>query len=343
MALLSSLRHNLVSFQRGLNAQTCRRLAGAALIIQILGALVASSTHLMLYGDGAYFVYSLSVGEPWLLKWATIPARATVYTITVIPTEWIGRWLDLSPLRIADLNGFIFYFVPALQFAAACTLVWRHNPQFLIFPTAQYILSTSLGFGFPSEILLAPGFLWICLFLILGNNIPSMLFLVSLLGLVFSHELAIPSALIVVWLALQQTWGNDDERREHRLYALVAIASVAIFISYVWVLFIGSLPFFPYAIYIIDPRRLVANPTLWLMMCSITVAIVYFVRLESWGFGRLTWGAAIIAAAATPSLLEFVVPAFDFDQGRYASSRTIVGGTFLRQFLCSPGRELRNR
>jgi hypothetical protein len=322
---LSLFGQKLRSLEIGLSGQSCRKLAGAALAVQILGILAAASTHLMLHGDGAYFVFALCVGQPWLLKWAFIAARFTVYITTVVPTEWIGWGLHLSPVAIADLNGFIFYLVPTLLYVGACTLVWRRNPRYLIFPAAQYILSTSLGFGYPSEILLAPGFLWICLFLTLGDRTPNVLFFISLLALIFSHELAIPSALVAILLALQQARANDGDKSEHWRFALVAITSTSILALFVCLrLTAGGEGSDLNAIYVFDPRRIFANPTMWLMIASMVVAIALFRRFASSASGELGWWVAI-PAAAIPMILKFAVPSFDFDQGRYESARTIIG------------------
>ena len=279
----------------------------------------------MLYGDGAYFVFALSVGQPWLLKWTSIAARFTVYITTVVPTEWIGWELHLSPVAVADLNGFIFYLVPTLLYVGACTLVWRRNPRYLIFPATQYILSTSLGFGYPSEILLAPGFLWICLLLTLGDRTPNVLFFISLLALIFSHELAIPSALVAILLALQQARAKDGDESEHWRFALVAITSASILALFVWVrLAGGGKGSDSNAIYVFDPRRLFATPTMWLMISCMVVAFALFRRFASSASRPLGWWVAITVAAIIPIILKFAVPSFDFDQGRY-ESRTIIG------------------
>jgi len=301
-------------------------LAIAALTVQILGALVAPFTHLMLHGDGAYFVYALSVGEPWLLKWRDVATRASIYIITVVPTQWISQGLHLSPLAISDLNGLVFYLIPALQFGAACALVWRRNSRYLIFPTAQYILSTSLGFGFPSEILLAPGFLWICLFLTLDDRDPSILFFASLLGLVFSHELAIPAAFVAIALAIYQARARDYAKAEHWRLIMVAIASASVLILWAWVrLTGGGGGSDSNVIYVFDPRRVFNNVTAWLVIASVLMSITLSVKVASWSSSRTAWCVAIIAAAAFPVLLRLAVPTVDFDQGRYDSARTIVG------------------
>src|SRR5271165_3335429 len=121
----------------------------------------------MLQGDGAFFVYVLCVGHPWFLKWQAIAARASTYVLTVAPSQWAMNVFHLSPMAVASANGFFYYLCPLILFATACALVQNKYSQFIVFPVAQYALSSSMGYGFPSEIALSPGFLWICLFLIL--------------------------------------------------------------------------------------------------------------------------------------------------------------------------------
>jgi len=323
---LLSFGAQLSAIQAGRDMQGCRRLAVAVFVVQALGAVAAALTHLMLHGDGSYFVYTLCVGKPWLLKWAGLADRISVYITTVIPTEWLGQAFHLSPLGIADLNGFIFYMVPALQFLVAMTLVWRSNPQYLLFPISQYILSSSLSFGFPTEILLAPGFLWICLFLTSSGRVPGFAFLISLCGLVFSHELALPSAMVAIFLALQAANFRDHTRSEHWRTLAVSISSASILVLYMYVrLAGGGAGSDSNAIYVFDPRRVLAYPSLWIVIVTTILASFLFARFSSRSNGRAVWTVAIIVAATLPVLLRFTVPAFDFDLGRYDSGRTVIG------------------
>jgi len=323
---LLSFGAQLSAIHAGLDMQDCRTLAVGVLVVQALGAVTAALTHLMLHGDGSYFVYALCVGKPWLLKWAGLANRVSVYITTVIPTEWLGQAFHLSPLGIADLNGFIFYLVPALQFLVAMTLVWRSNPRYLLFPISQYVLSSSLSFGFPTEILLAPGFLWICLFLTSGDRVPGVAFLISLCGLVFSHELALPSAMVAIFLALQAAHFRGHARREHWRMLAVSISSASILALYIYVRFAGGgAGSDSNAIYVFDPRRVLVYPSLWIMIFITIVASFLFARFSSRSNGRAVWIVAVIVAATLPVLLRLTVPAFDFDLGRYDSGRTVIG------------------
>ena len=130
-------------------------------------ALAAALTGLMLNADGAYFVFALGSGDPWLLKWADLPTRISTYLFTVVPTELVLQIWKLTGSEIAGVNALTFYGFQLIQFLIVVALAWPRHAQFLIFPVAQYAFSTLLGLGFPSEALLEPGFFWICAFCLL--------------------------------------------------------------------------------------------------------------------------------------------------------------------------------
>jgi len=62
----------------GGNPPMLKVLAGTILALQLALSAVAAATLVMLHGDGAFFVYAVSVGSPWLLKWRDIADRAAV-------------------------------------------------------------------------------------------------------------------------------------------------------------------------------------------------------------------------------------------------------------------------
>jgi hypothetical protein len=66
--------------------------------------------------------------------------------------------------HITAVSRLRFYGFQWIQHLIVVVLAWPQFPQLLIFSILQYGLSTGLGFGFPSEILLAPGFFLICVF-----------------------------------------------------------------------------------------------------------------------------------------------------------------------------------
>lgn len=289
-------------------------LAVGVLAIQSALALVAAATLLMLHGDGAYFVYALSAGAPWALKWRDIADRASVYAFTVEPTALLAELFDLGPRAIAAWNGFIFYAFPALLFAIACSLVWRKNPKYLIFPIATYVLGSSLGYGFPSELLLAPGFLWIALFLVLNDRI-GVGFLLAMAGLMFSHELAVPSAVIAGCLAVMRV--QQSGRRGHAML----VAGVLVLLAAVLVAVLvrgGAGGSSANTLYVLDPRRVLNCPTLWLVGTVLIGGLVVLRKKPA------LFAVALVMALVSAPLLAKVFPGLNFEQGRYDSARSVL-------------------
>jgi hypothetical protein len=160
-----------------------------------------------------------------------------------------------------------------------------------------------MGFGFPSEILLAPGFLWIALFMIVKNRVLSILFLLSLAGLVFSHELAFPSALVASYLAVRQVWdeGRQSNRISWRTFAALAMIS-SVFACFIYARLTGGGAGSDHtAIHAIDPRRIVNNPTLWVVVVAIA-GVITASRL-SHSLVRNRAGAAAFALGSIAALL----------------------------------------
>jgi hypothetical protein len=315
------------------NPTLMRRFAIGLFALQIALCLSAALTHVMLHGDGAFFVYALSVGEPWALKWQHLSTRVSTYVLTVLPTEWIAQSLHLSPMSIAALNGFIFYLVPAIQFVIACSLVWKSHPRFLIFPIAQYALSSAIGFGYPSEILLSPGFLWMALFLILKQQEFSGLFVLSFLGLLFSHEVAVPSAVLVAYLALMQARERDNRSHNWWRFGILTLFVASAFVALIVVrLNGGGSDSNSNAIYVVDPRRIFNNPTWWFQIAAF-VSILCVYQLKTW---RTNWIASALVAGTVflPWLLASYFTNLNFSQGRYDSVRSIVGLSMFILTLC---------
>ncbi len=318
----------------GEESASLRRLVMAIFAIQLVGCFAAWLTNIMLHGDGAYFVYALSVGEAWMLKWQFIAARAAIYLTTVWPTELGAFLFHLSPLGIGRLNGFIFYLVPALLFAAACALVWRRYPQYLVFPAGQYVSSTALGYGYPSESLLAPGFLWMALFAIVIRRPPSTLFFVAFIGLVFSHEVAMPAAMVAAVLAVQQARQEDRDSRSCWRSMTTLVVVLGVFALLVAVrLSGGGTGSDSNAIYVVDPRRIVNNPSMWVTVLAVIAASAAR-RYLSFFEGRSGALLLIVGAFVVPLILKGVWCSIDFEQGRYDSARSIIGIVMLFLALC---------
>ncbi|HET9394451.1 MAG TPA: hypothetical protein VFO36_00225, partial [Nitrospiraceae bacterium] len=290
----------------------------ALLVAQAILCLGAVLTRVMLHGDGSYFVYAIALGEPWDFKWTEIATRASIYILTVVPSAFVDGVFNLSGDHVAAVNGFTFYGVQWIQYLIVVMLAWRQFPHLLIFPLLQYALSTGLGFGFPSEILLAPGFLWICLFALIRQPVPWLLLCAAFAGLCFSHELSIPSALLVLAFSwLKQRHIEPGQRFGSRLFACTAVAILA-----VW-LFVklngGSRGADSNAIYVFDPRRVLNYPALWLIAITV-LAIGAAARAKFARHRQPLWaiGFACALATALASLL------LDSVQGRYDSARTLI-------------------
>ncbi len=309
------------------NGDLFRSLILAVIALHIAGSIAAVLTNVMLHGDGAYFVFALALEDAWALKWRDISARASIYLFTVLPTYWISQAADLSPLDIAKLNGFIFYAVPALQYAVAAAIVWRSHPEYLVFPVVQYALSTSLGYGFPSEILLAPGFLWIALFLVLTNRVWSVWFAAAFAALVFCHELALPAALITAGLALTKLYEGGGKTIYTPKFVIMSLFLGGAFGTFILIqVFGGAAGSSSNIIYVFDPRRVLNNPSMWLVFALTAATALTVHRIGRPAGPRWVVPVLIIAAALLPLVLQSTATTLDFEQGRYDSTRTVVGG-----------------
>jgi hypothetical protein len=287
----------------------------AAQAVLCFGAVV---TRVMLHGDGSYFAYLIAVGEPWEFKWKELATRASTYVLTVVPTAFISDLFDLSGEHIAAVNGLTFYGVQWIQYLVVVVLAWRQFPRLLVFPILQYGLSTGLAFGFPSEILLAPGFFWICLFALIRKPMPWPLLYVAFAGLFFSHELAMPSALLVLAFTWRRQRQLEPSRRfSSRLFACFAAAVIAIWLAIR--LSGGGGGADSNAIYVFDPRRVLNNPTLWLIATTI-VALGATAHAEFTKHRHVLLGIGLTCFFLTAMASLFL----DFSQGRYDSARTLI-------------------
>lgn len=308
----------------GDQAVFARRASIILLVIEAALCLIAAFSLVMLHGDGAFFVYAIGTGDPWNLKWSLIEARAATYVLTVVPTWIITDTFSLAGRQTAFVNGLIFNVIPVLQFAVVIALAWRRYPGLLIFPLAQYAFATGMGFGFVSEMALAPGFFWICLFLLLRRPLPIVPFALSYAGLVFSHELAIPGALLIAAFAWWQARNEDTAFKRATLLVLAVCAALLVAWLSVRIL-AGGAGSDSNAKYVFDPRRLLNNPTLWLIAISTLAAGVWSWRTNAAADNRSLLLIAGASALAVVSLQYWL----NFADGRYDSARTLMGGAMV--------------
>jgi hypothetical protein len=292
------------------------------LAAQALLCVGAVLSRVMLYGDGSFFVYAIAAGDPWGLIWSSFVTRASIYVLTVVPVAFVSGILDLTGEQIAAVNGLTFYGLQWLQYLVVVWMAWRRFPHLLVFPVAQYGLSLGLGFGFPSEILLSPGFFWICLFSLMYRPVPWILLITAFAGLVFSHEFAFAGVILILAFAwLKYRTSDAAQRLSLPQFATLAAISGAILIVWFFIRMSGGGVGGDYnGIYVFDPRRILNDPTLWLItLAVIALCASPLVKLEpSWrALGAIGFSSVVLTVASS-----FV---FNFAQGRYDSARTLIG------------------
>ena len=295
------------------------RLAVGALIAQALVIGVFLKTNVMLYGDGAWFVFALATGQPWLLKWRSIAARSTVYALTVWPVLQISQWAQLAPMQIAMLNCGVFYGLQLVLTGWGFWLAWKLGPRFVVFPVAQLVWFTLLGWGFPSELLLGPGILWVALFSAARARGVTGLAVLGFVALVFTHELALPAALVAGGFALALEWRRARAGARFWLTGAVMLGAV---VALFWVRgHGGGVGSDSNGIYVFDPRRVLANPVLVPL-----VGGAVFLRWRGGPKGKAAgWRLGMLCGVVLAGVLAVgLLTSLNFDAARYGA-RTLIG------------------
>jgi hypothetical protein len=302
------------------HATFARRASIVLLIVQAAFCIAAASTLVMLHGDGAFFVYAIGTGHPWMVKWGALETRSAIYLLSVVPTQFLAETFQLTGREIAALNGFLFSAIPVAQLAVVLGLAWRRHPGLLIFPVAQYAFATGMGFGFPSEIMLAPGFFWICMFLLLRRPVPVVAFVLSYAGLVFCHELAIPAALVIGGFAWAQ--GRTYHKSLQRGVWIILACCASLVLAWLTVRLLGGGAGADWnAKYVFDPRRVFNNPTLWIIALTGLTIVCWSWRTQAKADAQtllLVAGASLLGTMVLGHWLNFA-------SGRYDSARTLIG------------------
>lgn len=284
------------------------RLAWFLLLLEAIVVAVFVARNVMLYADGGWFVFTLAADNPWILKWESIAARATTYALTVWPVLKLSQWLDLTPTQITAANCLSFYGLQLILTAWSCWLAWRTDRRWLVFPITQTILFTLLGWGFPSELLLGPGILWIILLIAVRSSGPSPLFLLGFVALVFTHEMAVPAALVAGGLALQLRAANQGP--DSHFWLSAAVMALAIF-AVLWVRANGGgAGSEENMIYVFDPRRVLANPVLIPLVAG---AWLLLGRGRNWRISMIVLcglGFIVVLVAGLTTPLNFDAPRY---------------------------------
>ncbi|MBN3767173.1 hypothetical protein [Burkholderia sp. Ac-20365] len=289
-------------------------LAILTICAEIIIVVIFAKENVMLYADGGWFVFALSTGNPWVLKWHYIAARFTTYALTVWPVLKFSQAFSLTPAEIAVVNCVQFYGIQVALTIWAYWLARKVNPRYLVFPVTQTVLFSLQAWGFPSELLLGPGILWVILLLAVRDQGVSALFLTGFAALVFTHELALPTALIAGVFALYLQWRRDNYSARFWLAIILMTATILAF--FVVRMIGGGAGSDANAIYVFDPRRVLLSPLLVPL-----VAGAFLLRFTS----KVKWpvllalsvvGFAIVMAIGLSTPLNFDAP-------RY-SARTLI-------------------
>jgi len=293
----------------------------AVLICQTVLTLSAAYNRTMLFADGAYFNFVIAAGNPWGMHWNYFVSRLTVYLATVLPTAFIYEAFGLSGSDLAKLYSFEFDFVVLIQYVILAIIAWKRFPGLLLFPVIAFSFAVGLGYGFPSEMIIASSFFWICMFSLTFAKVPFMLLSISFVALVFSHELSIFGAILILLYTYTRSrnleWSNTNRRVATAFY-LVGFLAIAVWI---YLKFTGHSPGgASNVIYILDPRRIFNNPTLW-VLALVSLACYIYARYVKPSCTSLD----VLAAAIISGLLTLICGNwFDFLQGRYDSARTLM-------------------
>lgn len=295
------------------------RISYAVIAVQALLCTAAALTLVGLYGDGAWFAFAVADGDPWVLKWSMLASRASAYVTVVLPAELITSMFRLEGTEIAIIYGFLFSFLQLVQFTICVVIARRTFPSLLLFPAANYIFGNAFGFGFMSEALLGPGFFWIGFFLLVTRPASLYWFALCFAGLVFSHELMLPSAIMLA------AFGYHRRRRfTNRHFDTLILPAICVLILTGWAairLSGGGADADQNALTTFDPRRIVNNPTL-LMVAG--VAVLFFLACRIWKL-RFRLVSVLIGAVGLSTLPLLLRPWINFGLGRYDSARTLLG------------------
>lgn len=136
-----------------------RLLIATGLCWSVAFVIIALSSRLELYGDGAMFSYAVAVRDVWAFHWHNISGRTSVYLLTLLPAEILVA-ITGNPWAGIFAYGFLFYVAPLAGLAA--TYVADRSPGRLIFLYAcgSTALLCPLIFGFPTEMWLAHAIFW---------------------------------------------------------------------------------------------------------------------------------------------------------------------------------------
>jgi hypothetical protein len=133
--------------------------------IAIAGGLsvIAWSSALILYADGALFSFVVGVDDAWALVWHVIPARSAAYVLTMLPAE-TALERGLSAPAAMRLYQALFLALPFMGAGACLFVIPRSSCWMMVFPTMSLLALAMLPLGFPTETLVMLAAFWPAIF-----------------------------------------------------------------------------------------------------------------------------------------------------------------------------------
>ncbi|MGB3626936.1 MAG: hypothetical protein WA989_13980 [Henriciella sp.] len=310
---------------KSVGPEWAKALAIAVALIQAALLVAALLFEVMLHADGSNFAYGIATGDAADLWWGDILSRATTYLLVVVPAQFIVQTFELGGEGLIALYGGLFYGLQLITYLIAISLAWKRYPTLLVFPAAQYALSSIMGYGFPSEVLISSGFVWISAMLVVRNQAFSIWFFLSFLALVFSHELAIPAACVIAYCAIA-SFRKAGAPVWKSVVFVVAMLAIAAGFTYARLIGGGATS---NAIYVLDPRRLLNHPTAWLITASLLILLAFWLVGLRFRFMKTVGAVLGLFLVCVPVALHLSQIEINFELGRYGSARTMVGGALL--------------
>jgi len=281
-----------------------------AIAMQAVLAVLGAAFLVMLFADGSYFSFVIAADQPWTLHWHRFPARATAFLFTAAPVWLANKLFHMQGIPLVRLYSFVFSLVILLQLIAVYKLAGKNHRNLLLFPLLGYVLGPALGYGFPSEMMLSPGFFWICLFLLIQDKSNLIYFYISETLLLFTHELSI---ILFSLIFVSYFYFINRKNIIHIIY-IVSLTCVWAYLK----LSGSSSGGDGNIIYVLDPRRVLNNPTLWLVI--LLMGAGYF----SARIGSARVRIATFLSSAILIFCIFIYAGFNFSNGRYDSARTVA-------------------
>ncbi len=136
-----------------------RMIIVAGLCWSLAFVVIALSSQLELYGDGAMFSYAVAVRDVWAFHWHNISGRTSVYLLTLLPAETVVA-ITGNPWAGIVAYGFLFYLAPLAGLAATYAADRSPGRVIFLYACGSTALLCPLIFGFPTEMWLAHAIFW---------------------------------------------------------------------------------------------------------------------------------------------------------------------------------------